>query len=191
MSSDLYMKHAIGEVEKKLSDQQLRLPSKVSTPLSVGYRSEVDGTKLLGPRQASYFQGINWNPMIRRIDILHNVAVRSRFLATPREGHLEQCLHIFAYLKKYSHSKIVFDDHVPVFDKEQFQQCNWEEFHPGAEEVLPPNVPEAWGKPLTMTCFVDADHASCHVNTISILNCQILPWNLSIHRSCTKTYAKF
>ena len=22
---------------------------------------------------------------------------------------------------------------------------------------------EAWGKPLTMTCFVNADHASCHV----------------------------
>ena len=48
MSSDLYMKHAVGEVEKELGEvqQQLRLPSKVSMPLSAGYRCEVDGTKL-------------------------------------------------------------------------------------------------------------------------------------------------
>ena len=75
-------------------------------------------------------------------------------MATPREGHLE---HIFAYLKKYNHSKIVLDDSVLVFDKEQL------EFYPGAEEVLPPNADKAWGKPLTMTCFVNADHAGCHV----------------------------
>ena len=114
MSSYLYMKHAVGEVEKELSEvhQQLRLPSKVSMPLLVGYRPEVDGTKLLGPRQASYFQGLigvlHWICKLGRINILHNVAVMLRFLAAPREGHLEQCFHIFAYLKKYSHSKIIF-----------------------------------------------------------------------------------
>ena len=60
MSSDLYMKCAVGEVEKELGEvhQQLRLPSEVSMPLLAGYRPEVDGTKLLGPRQASYFQGL-------------------------------------------------------------------------------------------------------------------------------------
>ena len=54
MSSDLYVKHAVGEVEKELGEihQQLRLPSKVSMPLSAGYRPEVDGTKLLRARQA-------------------------------------------------------------------------------------------------------------------------------------------
>ena len=103
-------------------------------------------------------------------------------LATPREGHLEQCLHIFAYLKKYNHSKFVFDDSVPVFDEEWFQQCDWEEFYPGAEEVLPPNAPEAWGKPLTMMCFADADHASCHVmhrshtGVLILLNKALIIW---------------
>ena len=42
----------------------------------------------------------------------------SRFLAAPREGHLEQCINIFAFLKKCNHSKIVFDDSIPVFDEE-------------------------------------------------------------------------
>ena len=59
--------------------------------------------------------------------------------------------------------KIVFNDSILVFDEEWFQQCDWEKFYPGAEEVLPPNVPNAQGKPLTMMCFVDADHAGCHV----------------------------
>ena len=46
------------------------------------------------------------------------MAVLSRFLAAPREGHLEQCIHIFAFLKKYNCLKIVFDDSIPVFDEE-------------------------------------------------------------------------
>ena len=81
--------------------------------------------KLLSVRQASYFQGLigvlRWICELGRIDILHDVAVLSRFLAAPREGHLEQCIHIFAFLKKYDHSKIVFDDSVLVFDEERFQ----------------------------------------------------------------------
>jgi hypothetical protein len=72
--------------------------------MSAGYRPEVDGTKLLGARQANYFQGLirvlRWICKLGQIDILHDVAVLLRFLATPREGHLEQCLHIFAFLKK-------------------------------------------------------------------------------------------
>ena len=107
MLSDLYVKCAVGEVEKELGEvhHQLRLLSKVSMLLSAGYRPEVDGTKLLGARQASYFQGLigvlQWICELGRIDILHDVAVLLQFLVAPREGNLEQCLHIFAYLKKY------------------------------------------------------------------------------------------
>ena len=123
MSSDLYVKHAVGEVlvEKELGEVQQQ-PFKVSMPLSAGYSPEVDGTKLLGARQASYCQGLigvlQWICKLGRINILHDVVVSSRLLATPREGHLEQCLHIFAYLKNYNCSKIVFDDSILVFDEE-------------------------------------------------------------------------
>ena len=144
--------------------------------------------KLLGVRQANYFQGligvIRWICKLGRINILHDVAVLSRFLAAPREGHLEQCIHIFAFLKKYDCSKIVFDDSVPVFDEEQFQRCNWEEFYLGADEVIPPNMPEAQGKSLTMTCFVDADHAGCwvmhrlHNGILILLNKAPIMWYL-------------
>jgi hypothetical protein len=95
---------------------------------------------------------------------------------------LEQCLHIFAFLKKYDCSKIVFDDSVPVFDEEWFQQCDWEEFYLGVDEVIPPNMPKAWGKPLTMTCFVDANHAGCwvmrwsHISILVLLNKAPILW---------------
>ena len=169
MSSDLYVKRAVAEVEKELGEvnQQLRLPTRASTPMSAGYRPEVDGSRLLNERQANYYQGLigvlRWICELGRIDILVDVAMMSRFLAAPREGHLEQVLHIFAYLKKNNRSKIVFDDSLPEFDESRFERCDWEEFYPGAREVIPPNAPEVRGRPMTMTCFVDADHAGCRV----------------------------
>ena len=107
MSSDLYVKCAVGEVEKVLGEvhQQLWLPSHVSMHIAAGYRPEVDGTKLLGARQNGV---LRWIYELGRIDILHDVAVRLRFLVAPREGHLEQCLHIFTFLKKYNFLKMAY-----------------------------------------------------------------------------------
>jgi len=45
----------------------------------------------------------------------------------------------------------------------RFQKCDWSEYYPGAQEVIPPNMPEPRGKEVTMSCYVDADHAGCKV----------------------------
>jgi len=74
---------------------------------------------------------------------------------------LEQALHIFAYLKHHKRSQIIFDDNVPVLAN-AFKVCDWTEYYPDAAEVIPPNAPELWGKPMVMTCYVDAGHAGCH-----------------------------
>jgi hypothetical protein len=42
-----------------------------------------------------------------RIDIMVSIAMLSCFLANPREGHLNEAMHIFAYLKAYDHSSLV------------------------------------------------------------------------------------
>jgi hypothetical protein len=34
----------------------------------------------------------------------------------PREGHLEQVFHIFAHLKKYHNTEVVYDPSEPVID---------------------------------------------------------------------------
>jgi len=142
-----------------------RLATKVTTPIHLGYRPELDTTAELDPKRASYYQGLigvlRWITELGRIDILVAVAMLSRHSVAPRRGHLEQVFHIFAYLKRYERSTMVFDDNLPHFDETRFVWCDWTEFYPGAKEVEPPNAPELRGKSITMSCYVDADHAGC------------------------------
>ena len=42
-------------------------------------------------------------------------------------------------------------------------KCDWSEHHCQAGEAIPPDALEAWGLPVSMTCFIDADYAGCHV----------------------------
>jgi len=167
MSSDTYVKRAIDDVERELASIGEQLKTKVSTPMSTGYRPEVDSSPELDSKRTNYFQGLigvlRWICELGRIDILVDVAKLSSFLAAPREGHLEQAFHIFAYLKKHNNSALVFDDTTPYFDESRFTECDWSEYYPGAEEAIPPNAPEVRGRHITMSCFVDADHAGCRV----------------------------
>jgi hypothetical protein len=88
----------------------------------------------------------------------------STFLAAPRQGHLNEVLHIFAYLKRYKKSTMVFDDTLPNFDKTIFQQnADWSNFYHDATEKIPPNAPEPRGHPVNMYCFCDFDHAGDRV----------------------------
>ncbi|KAI2511614.1 Reverse transcriptase (RNA-dependent DNA polymerase) [Fragilaria crotonensis] len=135
--------------------------------MSQGYRPEVDTTPELDAKRANYFQGLigvlRWICELGRIDILVDVAMLSRFLAAPRRGHLDQVFHIFAYLKRYNRSSMVFDETEPVFHESWFQKCDWSECYPGACEAVPPDAPEVRGQSVSMSCFVDADHAGCRV----------------------------
>ena len=53
------------------------------------------------------------------------VSMMSSHLALPREGHLEQVLHIFAYLKKYHNTELVYDPSYPVVDENAFERRDW------------------------------------------------------------------
>ena len=117
----------------------------MKTPFATDYRPELDGSDELDDKRTTYFQGLigilRWICELGRLDILVAVSMLSRYLASPRVGHLEQALHIFAYLKRHLRSKIVFDDQEPELQN-QFVQADWQEFYPGAREVEPPNAPE-------------------------------------------------
>eukprot|EP00978_Attheya_sp_CCMP212_P010154 scaffold24349_cov63-Attheya_sp.AAC.1 len=62
----------------------------------------------------------------------------------PRKGHLDQVLHIFAYLKKCKSSKCVFDASNPSFG-DRFKPVEWEEFYPDTKEDVPHNMPAPRG----------------------------------------------
>ena len=106
---------------------------------------------------------LRWCIELGRVDIAIEVGMLSRFQAAPREGHLEQLFHIFAYLKRYNRSAMVFDHTQPEFEGLQQVKVDWEEFYPGAREVIPKNRPKERGMAVTMTTFVDADHAGCRM----------------------------
>jgi hypothetical protein len=86
----------------------------------------------------------------------------SSHMALPREGHLKELFHIFAYLNAHANAKMVFDPTPILPDKSLFEREDWSYSAYGYEslkEELPSNIPDPHGKLMTMRIFVDADHA--------------------------------
>ena len=167
ISSDTYVRRAVEEVERELARVGKQLKKKVVLPLASGYRPELDASPELDENRASYFASLmgvlRWCIELGWIDIIVEVNLLARFQACPREGHLEQMFHLFAYLKRYNRSSLVFDWTEPSLDETMFKECDWKEYYPGATEAIPDNMPEPRGKPVSTTCFVDADHAGCRL----------------------------
>ena len=165
MSSEKYVKQAVADVELELSYVDLCLPTRVTTPLSQGYRPELEQSRELDAKRGQYYQSLigvlRWICELGRVDVLVAVSMLSRYVVSPREGHLQQVFHLFAYLKHHKRSRMVFDDTEPVFDENAFKVCDWSEFYPEAEEPIPPNAPKTRGHGVVKSSFVDADHAGC------------------------------
>ena len=66
-----------------------------------GYRPEIDVTAELDAADASYYHfliGIlRWIVDLGRIDITCEISMLSSHFALPREGHLEEVLHVYAW----------------------------------------------------------------------------------------------
>jgi hypothetical protein len=77
----------------------------IETPMSITYTPELDITEELNKKDVTFFQELigvlRWAMEIGRVDIQLEVSLLSQYEANPREGHLEQLLHIFAFLKHH------------------------------------------------------------------------------------------
>ena len=165
MSSDKYVNAAIENVETKLKEQDKSLPRKADTPMLSNYRPEEDVSAELQGADHTYFQELigilRWAIELGRIDIMIEVSMLSVHLANPRVGHLEQAIHIFAYLKTVPKKTLAFDPRHPVYDESQFPaKADWHDFYRDAKEQIPEDAPPPRGRMVSMHCFVDADHAS-------------------------------
>ena len=58
-----------------------------------------------------------------RVDIILEISMMSLHLDLAREGYLEEVLHIFAYLKKYHNTEMVFDPSDPMIDQDSFKRA--------------------------------------------------------------------
>ena len=164
MSSSKYLKAAIANVEEKLTREGLQLPTRCDTPFTSKYHPAEDTTPELNSEDLQYYQELigvlRWAIEIGRVDILLEVALLSTHLALPREGHLQQVYHIFAYLNKSPRRRLFFDPNHPTISEKRFKRFEWEDFYKGLKEDIPPNMPESRGNYVSTHCFVDANHAA-------------------------------
>jgi hypothetical protein len=113
MSAANYIQEALRCLQLELSKAGKTLKGKPSTPMQSNYRPELDISPILDPEQANYYMSLigilRWAVELGRIDIYIDVCLLSSYMCQPQVGHLEQLLHIFAYLKHHENSNIVFD----------------------------------------------------------------------------------
>ena len=82
------------------------------------------------------------------------------YMASPRQGHLDQVYHIFAYLKQNHNCEMIFDPSEPDIRDSDFPIEDWSSsVYNGVKEILPPNAPEVRGRGFIIRAFVDSDHA--------------------------------
>ena len=110
--------------------------TKIHAPLSNEYRPELDSSPELDGSDGAdgaYYQSLigilQWMVDIGRIGIFYEVSMMSSYLVLPREGHLAQVFHIFAYLKKHHNSSLVFDPSYPDFKIETFPKHDWKKLY--------------------------------------------------------------
>jgi hypothetical protein len=162
-----YVKNSIQVVERLLEEdgEGYVLKSNIKNPFPTGYKPEIDVTDELGPELASRFLQLigilRWAVEIGRIDIYLEVSLLSQYQASPRLGHLEAAYHIFGYLKKHlDMGRLAFDPKAPDINEQHFHNnADWKEFYGDVEEELPPNMPEPRGHSVSISAFVDANHA--------------------------------
>jgi hypothetical protein len=164
MSPEQHVKAAVADVEENLAKSGRRLPSECATPFSCHYEPWLETSAELKADGAQCFQELigvsRWAVEIGRVDILLEASLLSTYLASPREGHLEQAIHVFGCLKDHTKRKLAFDPSHPEIDERRFRKCDWLEFYRDAEEAIPGNMPEPRGNSVTTHCFVDANHAN-------------------------------
>ena len=189
ITSQDYVKAAVKNVEEATRDTSRSLPSRnVETPMSMTYLPELDITEELSEQDVTFYQELigvlRWATEIGRVDILLEVSLLSQYQANPREGHLEQLLHIFGYLRKHPKLTLYLSPELPNMDYGDFRtkREDFAEIYRDAEEPMPHRMPQPRGRSVTTTAYVDASHASnkitrrSHTGFVIFMNRSPIVW---------------
>ena len=160
---------------------------------------EVDIGEELGEDEVSYYHSLigvlRWIVKLGQFNICCELSMMSSHLALPRKRHLEEVLHMFAYLKSHANSEMVFDPSRVEFDKALFPKKYWgysiyAQVASDSQEELPPDMPKPCGKGMDMRAYVDSDHAWDTVTRRSstgfviLLNGAPIYWNYKKQTLC-------
>ena len=132
-------------------------------PLPLNYRPELDDTLYCSDEHASWYQQIigilRWAIELGQLDFHYEVSIMSQYQADPRGGLLGALYLIVHYLMKHPFKLIIFDPTDPGINDNLFNDIDWTNFYGNDKEEDPQNMPKPLFNPVTITCFVDADHA--------------------------------
>ena len=112
-----------------MCDTIYSLPVKANAPMQTSYTCELDMTPELDEKYSTYFQSLigvlRWIVELGRVDVCLECSLLSSHLALPREGHLEQLLQVFAYLRNYHNYELVYDPTCPEVEMSKFEVKGW------------------------------------------------------------------
>jgi hypothetical protein len=166
LSPSKYVVKAVKNCQLHLTEKlagRYSIPARADNPFPVDYDPSTDLSDLLDPDCSSFYQHLigvmRWMVELGRIGIATEVSMLSSYLACPREGHLENALHVMGYLQLKHNSPLIFDPTYPDIDQTAFPSFDWTEFYGNVEEAIPPDMPPPLGKDVDLRMMVDSDHA--------------------------------
>jgi hypothetical protein len=165
-SPSKYVIQAVKNCQLHLTEKltgRYSIPARADNPFPVNYDPSTDLSDILDPDCSSFYQHLigvmRWMVELGCIDIAAEVSMLSSYLACPREGHLENALHVMGYFRLKHNSRLIFDPTYPDFDQTAFPSFEWKEFYGNVEEAIPPNMPPLLGKDVDLRMMVNSDHA--------------------------------
>ena len=87
---------------------------------------------------------------------------------------------LFGYFKKFPDRKLYINPSPINIPDYEFQDQDWSEFYPDAEEELPDDAPSPRGPPACMVYYVDVDHAHDVVTRCSITGVVLMVNNMPV-----------
>ncbi len=174
-STDSYVQEATKVVFERMQAMGMKLTKKHRSPdhpfSNTLYRPELDLTDLCTPDEHQFYQQVvgiaRWMIEIGRLDIAFEVSLMSRYLASPRIGHLTQMLHMFQYLHCHQGMDLVFDPTlinvreslILPHQRASYKAAELKKLYPDAVDYHPVHAPKPLGKGVQVNAFVDADLA--------------------------------
>ena len=145
----------------------------VTSPLEKGDHPELDTSDELDIEDIKKYQSLigamQWAVSLGRFDITTAVMTMAGFRAAPRVGHLERVKRIYGYLAKMKHATIRFRTEEPDYSDLEDPEYDWEgSVYGDVKEVIPDDVPEALGKCVVNTTYLDANLYHCMITGRSV-----------------------
>ena len=86
---------------------------------------------------------LRWVTELGRVDVLHEVSLLYQYHASPMQGHIEQVMHIFAFLDKHLKLTLYMDPSLPNLDYQIFttDATDFKEYYGGAKEKMTHRMP--------------------------------------------------